>query len=45
KTRYITGTGLGLSIVKGIMDSLGGIIDVESEYGKGTVFNIILTVS
>ena len=45
KTRYITGTGLGLSIVKGIMDSLGGIIDVESEYGKGTVFNIILPVS
>ncbi len=42
KTRHITGTGLGLSIVKGIIDSLGGYIDVESEFEKGSTFTVIL---
>ncbi len=45
KTRYITGTGLGLPIVKGIVDSCGGFIDVESESGKGTIFTVILPVN
>jgi signal transduction histidine kinase len=31
-------TGLGLSIVKGLVGLLGGIIWLESELGKGTVF-------
>jgi two-component system, OmpR family, phosphate regulon sensor histidine kinase PhoR len=44
KTRYITGTGLGLPIVKGLLDSIGGIIDVESEFGKGSVFTVLLPV-
>ncbi len=44
KTRYITGTGLGLPIVKGIVDSMGGFIDVESESGQGTTFIVILPV-
>ncbi|MEA1967739.1 MAG: response regulator [Thermodesulfobacteriota bacterium] len=42
KTRFITGTGLGLPIVKGIVDSIGGYIDVKSEVNKGTTFTVIL---
>lgn len=45
KTRYITGTGLGLPIVKGIVDSLGGFVNVDSEFGKGTVFTVLLPVT
>jgi len=44
KTRYITGTGLGLPIVKGLLDSTGGLIDVESEPGKGSLFTVLIPV-
>ena len=36
------GTGLGLSITYGIVDKLGGRIDVETEEGEGTTFTIFL---
>jgi len=36
------GTGLGLSVCYGIIDNLGGIINVSSERGHGTTFTIIL---
>lgn len=41
-TRYITGTGLGLPIVKGLVDSLGGRISVESSPDHGTIFTVLL---
>ncbi|MGA2581928.1 MAG: ATP-binding protein [Tepidisphaeraceae bacterium] len=36
------GTGLGLAICKEIIEHHGGRIDVQSEVGKGTTFNISL---
>ena len=39
------GTGLGLSAVYGIIQRHGGILDIESELGKGTCFCIRLPVS
>jgi len=37
-----TGTGLGLSMVFGVIQGHGGVIEVESEAGKGTAFHIYL---
>ncbi|MBR6028530.1 MAG: response regulator [Clostridia bacterium] len=39
----IQGTGLGLSITKGLVDRMGGDIQVETAQGKGTCFTITLT--
>jgi two-component system, NtrC family, sensor kinase len=39
------GTGLGLSVCYGIVDRMGGVIDVSSEKGVGTDFIITLPAS
>lgn len=42
KNSTIEGTGLGLAITKKLVELLNGIINVESEYGEGTKFNVII---
>jgi len=43
-TRRPMGTGLGMSIAYSIMKRHGGKIDVKSEVGKGTVFNLSIPI-
>lgn len=38
RNRYVEGTGLGLTISQNLVNMMGGIIEVESEYGKGSRF-------
>jgi len=39
------GTGMGLAMVYGIVRNHGGVIKVDTELGKGTIFSVYLTVA
>ena len=41
-TNKIQGTGLGMAITKNLVDSMGGTIDVESELGQGSCFEVLI---
>ena len=45
RTSKTVGTGLGMTIVKNLVAMMGGYIQIESEYGKGTRFLITLTLT
>ena len=43
RSRETGGTGLGLSIVKHILTRHDGRLEVESEYGKGSIFSAVFS--
>ena len=41
-TNKIQGTGLGMAITKNLVEAMGGTIDVDSELGQGSCFEVLL---
>ena len=41
-TNKVQGTGLGMAITKNLVEAMGGIIDVDSELGQGSCFEVLM---
>lgn len=45
KVTDVSGRGVGMDVVKSKISSLGGLIDIESQYGKGTRVTLRLPIT
>ena len=41
-TNKVQGTGLGMAITKNLVEAMGGTIDVDSELGQGSCFEVLM---
>lgn len=44
-SRQAEGTGIGLALVKSMVNAMGGEVEVDSEFGKGSIFTVTYDIN